>query len=70
MKRFYKNINLKSITDNKKFWGTMKSFFTDKGTLRNSISLIEGSKIIVEDTEIAKTLNTYFEYAFSSLGIS
>ena len=64
-KRFYKN-----ISDNKKFWGRMKPFFTDKGTSRNSLSLIEGSKIIVEDTEIAETLNTYFEYAVSSLGIS
>ena len=59
-----------NITDNKKFCGTMKPFFTDKGTSRNSISLIEGSKIIVEDMEIAETLNTYFEYAVSSLGIS
>ena len=48
----------------------MKPFFTDKGTSKNSISLIEGSKIIVEDNEIAETLNTYFEYAVSSLGIS
>ena len=69
-KRFYKNIDLKNITDNKKFWCTMKPFFTDKGTSRNSTSLIEGCKIIVEDMEIAETLNTYFEYAVSSLGIS
>ena len=48
----------------------MKPFFTDKGTSRNSISLIEDSKIIVEDMEIAETLNTYFEYAVSSLGTS
>ena len=48
----------------------MKPFFTDKGTSRNSISLIEGSQIIVEDMEIAETLITYFEYAVSSLGIS
>ena len=64
-KRFYKNIDLKNITDNKKFWGTMKPFCTDKETSRNSISLIERSKIIVEDMEITETLNTYFEYAVS-----
>ena len=69
-KRFYKNIDLKNITDNKKFWGTMEPFFTDKETSRNSISLIEGSKIIVEDMEITETLNTYLKYAVSSLGIS
>ena len=48
----------------------MKPFFTDKGTSRNSTNLIEGSKIIVEDMEIAETLNTHFEYVVSSLGIS
>ena len=68
-KRFYKNIDLKDITD-KKFWGTMKPFFTDKGTSRNSTRLIESSRIIAEDMEIAETLNTHFEYAVSSLGIS
>ena len=54
-KRFYENIDLTNITDHKKFWGTMKPFFTDKGPSRNSISLIESSKIIVEDMEIAET---------------
>ena len=37
---------------------------------RNNISLIDYSKTFVQDTEIAETLNTYFEYAVSSLGIS
>ena len=29
-KNYYANLNLKCITDNKKFWNTVKPFFSDK----------------------------------------
>ena len=48
----------------------MKPFLTDKGVSKNSIKLIEGSKIIVEDCEVADTLNIYFNNAVTSLGIN
>ena len=48
----------------------MKPFLTDKGVYKNSIKLIEGSKIIVEDCEVADTLNIYFNNAVTSLGIN
>ena len=51
-KKFYNNIKLNSITDNKKFWGTMKPFLTDKGVSKNNISLIEGEKIITGDSDV------------------
>ena len=68
-KKFY-NIKLNSITDNKKFWGTMKPFLTDKGVSKNNISLIEGAKIITEDSDVAETLNNYFDEAVLHLGIN
>ena len=67
---FFKNIDTNSITDNKKFWRTMSPFLTDKGTRNSSIKLIEETKIIIDDAEVAETLNTYFFHAESSLGIS
>ena len=36
-KKYYSNMNLNNITDNKKFWKTVKPFFGDKGTSRNKI---------------------------------
>ena len=69
-KKFYNDINLNSITDNKKFWSTMKPFLTDKGASKNSISLIEGTKIINEDSDVAETLNTYFDEVVLLLGIN
>ena len=69
-KKYYNNIKLNNITDNKKFWGTMKPFLTDKGVSRNKISLIEGNKIITEDSDVAETLNNYFDAAVSLLRIN
>ena len=43
-KNYYNNIDIKDITDTKKFWGTIKPFLTDKGMSKNRISLIEGNK--------------------------
>ena len=70
-KNYYDNIDIKVITDTKKFWGTIKPFLTDKGMSKNRISLIEGNKkIIADDTEIAEILNIYFGHAASSQGIN
>ena len=69
-KKFYNNLELNIITDNRKFWSTMKPFSTAKGVSKNSIKLIEGRNIIVEDCEVADTLNIYFNNAVTSLGIN
>ena len=69
-KRFYTNLDVRNITDNKKFWKTMKPFFSDKGLGKNAITLVEGNKIIGEDVEVATTLNTFFDNAVKNLDIS
>ena len=69
-KKFYNNLNLNEITDNKKFWKTMKPFFGDKGGSKDQIVLVEGDKILNKDAEIAQTLNDFFDDAVRSLGIS
>ena len=68
-KNFYSNLNIKNITDNKKFWKNVKPFFSNKGNSKNEITLIEGEKIISSELEVANTLNSFFENAVASLGI-
>ena len=68
-KKYYSNLNLANINDNKKFWKTMKPLFGDKGGIRENIVLINNDKIISEDTEIAQTFNNFFENTVNSLGI-
>ena len=67
--KFYSNLNLKNITDNKKFWKNIKPFFLNKRISKTEITLIEREKIISNDLEVANTLNSFFEHAVTLLGI-
>ena len=49
----FNNIDIKSITDNKRFWTAKKPFFTDKSKGCNNIILNENEKIIKDGKEIA-----------------
>ncbi len=69
-KKFYSRLNLNDITDNSKFWKTMKPLFGDKGGAKEKIVLVEGDRIINEDSEVAQTFNDFFDGAVKSLGIS
>ena len=59
-KNFYKNLRLDNITDNKKFYDTMKPLFSDKGGVRDKIVLVEKGELVSGDAEVAETFNTYF----------
>ena len=50
----------KDVVDNKKFWKTIKSFFSDKSNNFENISLIENGNLLTDDFEIAETFNKYF----------
>ena len=68
-KKFYGNLDLKKITDNKTFWKTMKPFFSDKSKSGNKITLLEGNSIISKDTMVAETMNNFFTSGIDMLGI-
>jgi len=69
-KKYYKNLKLNDITDNKKFWKTMKPLFGNNGVTNEKIVLVEGDKIINEDAQLAQTFNDFFDNAVKSLGIT
>ena len=60
-KAYYSNLNVKDIVDNKKFWKTVKSFFSDKSNSFENISLTENGNLLTDDFEVAKTFNKYFQ---------
>ena len=68
-KKFYTNLNLKHITDNKKFWKNIKPFFADKGISKTEITLIKEEKVTSNDLEVANMLNSFFQNAATSIGI-
>ena len=69
-RNYYNNLDISHITDNKKFWKTVKPFFSDKSHSNNKIVLTEGEKIISNDVEVAETMNEFFVTVTDSLGIN
>ena len=67
---YYKNIDLGNLTDNHKFWKTVKPLFSDKVQVNSAITLIEDGKMVSEDSEIAEIFNHFFANITESLGIS
>ena len=67
---YYRNTGLGKLTDNLKFWKTVKPLFSDKVQVNCSISLIEDGKVANQDSQMAEIFNQYFANIADSLGIS
>ena len=68
--KFYSNLHLRNVTDNKRFWNTVKPFFSNKGGCKGDVVLVNGDKIISDDNMVAQTFNTFFKNCVNSLNIS
>ena len=51
---------MKDITDNKKFWKTVKPFLSDKSKTSDKIHLNENAELLNSESEIAEVLNNFF----------
>ena len=52
------------------FWKSVELLLSDKGINIRRIFFYNNNKVITEDTEVANTLNVYFETAVNSIGIT
>ena len=68
LKKYYTSLDIKKVTGCKRFWKTVKPFFSDKG--KHDIILIEGNEIVQEDAEVAKILVDFFSNADESRNLS
>ena len=66
---YYRNLDLGDLTDNRKFWKTVKPVFSNEVQTNSSIILIEDGKMITEDLKIAEIFNHYFTNITENLGI-
>ena len=57
---YFSNTDVKSVSDTKKFWKTIKPYFSNKGLNSNKIFLSEKGKLINDPVAIATTTNDYF----------
>ena len=59
-KNYIANTNISSITDNNKFWKTVKPLFSDKSCHRKKISLAENDTTLSDNQVVADMFNNYF----------
>ena len=58
-KDHFANLDIKSVTDNKKFWQTVRPLFSNKVKDKTVIKLVENGAMIDDESEIAKIFNEY-----------
>ena len=63
------NLNVKDVVDHKKFWKTIKNFFSGKSNNSENISLIESGNLLTDDFKIAETFNKYFQNLVPNLAL-
>ena len=68
-KKYYDNLDLKNITDNKKFWSTIKPFFSEKSINYSKINLVENNEVISDDSKLATCFSNFFKDAVTNLNI-
>ena len=66
---YYKTLDIKCLTDNRKFWKTVKPLFSDKIQASSKITLLENEVLVTDDKEVAEIFNEYFVNITDSLGI-
>ena len=60
---------MKRITDNRKFWQTIKPNFTDKILKDEETTLVDGDKFIKEKKDVVKKFKDHFEETVETLKI-
>ena len=59
-KTFFETLNINEITGNRKFWKTVKPFFTYKCMTTNNIILTEKNETLNDNKKNFQHLNEYF----------
>ena len=68
-KKYLDKLDIKLVTDNKKFWTTIKPFLSHKVSKSSKLTLVEGDEIISAAKDIARKFDEFYKNAVSSLNI-
>ena len=53
-------ITIKDVSDNRKFWKTIKPYFSYKGLNSNKLLLKEKGNLVSDEKELATIMNNFF----------
>ena len=59
-KEYFQNLNVKYLSDNKKFWKTIKPYFSNRGLNSNKMLLKEKGELVSDDRQLASIMNKFF----------
>ena len=65
----FKNIDIKSVSDTKNVWKTIKPYFSNKGSNSDRIFLSEKGRLIKDPAAIATTMNDHFVNITKIIGL-
>ena len=68
-KKYYEDLKLSDVNDNRKFWKTIKPLFGNKIKSKSQIALAEGNNFVTNDKALTKTLNKFFVNIVATLRI-
>ena len=68
-KDYFDNLDLRNVTNSKKFWKTVKLLFADKGVNHDKIIIVEDDEIISKNEQISESLNNFFVDVIINLNI-
>ena len=69
-RNYFSNLNTKRAVDNKKFWKTVKSSFSDKSNNFEIITLVEDDSIASDGNKVANIFNEYFNNLLEDLNLN
>ena len=67
---YFNSIKPSRITDNKKFWKTIKPMFNDNIQLMENVTLIENDQIVSEDKQVAQIFSNYFDNVVQNMDVA
>ena len=59
-KEYFQNLNVKDLSDNKKFWKIIKPYFSNKGLNSNKMLLKEKGELVSDEKQLASIMNKFF----------
>ena len=69
-KEYFKSLDLKDLTKNKRFWKSLQPMFSDSSVVSEKFVLIENDKAIRDDQAISEHFNHYFANITDTLKIA
>ena len=59
-KEYFQNLDVKDLPDNKKFWKTIKPYFSNKGLNSNKMLLKEKGELVSDEKQLASIMKKIF----------